>query len=292
MSADPAVRATAPAVAHADVHTPVHNCGQCRGDNPVGGPVGAVENGPPPTPAELRSAGPGPLVRHCGPLPLLAVSLLAVPASFAATTWVAGAAGLAAQLLCLPLVVERWRALPRRLLPGAVGALSVGWSAWLLGEPGQGDPLQAALTAALRLAVLVLPGALLLAHLDPSEAGDHLAQRLRLPGRVVVAVVAALGQLSTLADAWDQLAAARRARGLGPGRGPLSRGRWLASAAFGLLVDAVRRAGRVSVAMDARGAAGEGRRSWALPAPWRRADTVCVLVGAAVLAVPLVVSAV
>ncbi|WP_432495813.1 CbiQ family ECF transporter T component [Kineococcus gypseus] len=244
----------------------------------------------PPTPAQRRSAGPGPLVRHVGPLPLLALSLLAVPASFAVTGWAAGAAGLAAQLLCLPLVVERWRALPRRLLPGAVGALSVGWSAWLLGEPGGGDPLTAALTAALRLAVLVLPGALLLAWLEPGEAGDHLAQRLHLPGRVVVAVVAALGQLSVLADAWDQLAASRRARGLGPGRGPLSRGRWLASTAFGLLVDAVRRAGRVSTAMDARGAAGRGRRTWALPAPWRRADTACLLAGAAVLAVPLLVT--
>ncbi|WP_337061949.1 energy-coupling factor transporter transmembrane component T [Kineococcus sp. G2] len=246
----------------------------------------------PATPAQRRGAGPGPLVRHCGPLSLLVVSLLAVPASFAATTWVAGAAGLAAQVLCLPLVVDRWRALPARLLPGAVGALSVGWSAWLLGEPGQGDPLLAALTAALRLAVLVLPGAVLLAWVDPAEAGDHLAQRARLPGRVVVAVVAALGQLSALADAWEQLAASRRARGLGPGRGPLSRGRWLASTAFGLLVDAVRRAGRVSVAMDARGAAPDGpARTWALPAPWRRADSVCVLVGVLVLAVPLAVGA-
>ena len=245
----------------------------------------------PPTPAQRRGAGPGPLVRHCGPLPLLAVSLLAVPASFTVTGVAAGAAGLAAQALCLPLVVERWRALPGRLLPGAIGALSVGWSAWLLGEPGQGDPLLAALTAALRLAVLVVPGALLLAWLDPSEAGDHLAQRLRLPGRVVVAVVAAFGQLSALADAWDQLAASRRARGLGPGRGPLSRGRWLVSTAFGLLVDAVRRAGRVSTAMDARGAAAATARSWALPAPWRGADTACLLLGVLVLAVPAVVAA-
>ncbi len=288
MSADPTLRPSAPG----DVHTPVHSCGRSLGDNPVGAPVHGVEDGVPPTPAERRSAGPGPLVRHCGPLPLLAVSLLAVPASFAVTTWVAGAAGLAAQLLCLPLVVDRWRALPRRLLPGAVGALSVGWSAWLLGEPGQGEPLLAALTAALRLAVLVLPGAVLLAWLDPAEAGDHLAQRLRVPGRLVVAVVAALGLLSALADAWEQLAASRRARGLGPGPGPLSRGRWLASTAFGLLVDAVRRAGRVSTAMDARGAVPGGPpRTWALPAPWRRADAVCLLVGAAVLAVPLVVAA-
>lgn len=145
------------------------------------------------------------------------------------------------------------------------------------------------MTAALRLVVLVLPGVLLLGWVEPAETGDHLAQRLRVPGRVVVAVVTALGQLDTLAASWDQIAAARRVRGFGPGRGPVSRVRWSASTAFGLLVDAVRRAGRTSVAMDARGFASDTAlgRTWALPAPWRRSDTVLLLTGTVVAAVPL-----
>ncbi|MGI4896051.1 MAG: energy-coupling factor transporter transmembrane component T, partial [Janthinobacterium lividum] len=175
---------------------------------------------------------------------------------------------------------------------------------WLVGD--QDEPLLAAVTAVLRLLVLVLPGALLLAWLDPDETGDHLAQRVRLPGRVVVAVVVALGQLSTLVDTWDQVSAARRVRGLGAGRGPVSRVRWAASTAFGLLVDAVRRAARTAVAMDARGFSGNAaddfsgsddgpgktagfdvaHRTWALPAPWRRCDTVLVVVGVVVLAIP------
>ncbi|GAB3463085.1 energy-coupling factor transporter transmembrane component T family protein [Kineococcus endophyticus] len=246
-----------------------------------------VETTVPPTAAERRSAGPGPVVRHCGPLPLLAVGVLCAVGAFAVQEWWQAAGALVVQALCLPLVVGDVRAALRRLLPLGIAALSVGWSTVLAGDSP--EPLWTALTAALRLLVLVLPGALLLGWLDAAEAGDHLAQRLRVPGRVVVAVVVALGRLDALADSWDQIAAARRVRGLGPGRGPVGRVRWAASTSFGLLVDAVRGAGRVSLAMDARGFAGEraGRRSWALPAPWRRADTVLLLVGTAVAAVPL-----
>jgi energy-coupling factor transporter transmembrane protein EcfT len=243
---------------HSDVHRTVHT----PVDKVVGLPPTPVDDGVPPTAAQRRSAGPGPLVRHCGPLPLLAVGVLCA-------------------------VGDR-RAFLVRSLPLLVAAVSVGWSTVVAGSSP--EPLWTALTASLRLLVLVLPGALLLGWIDPAEAGDHLAQRLRLPGRVVVAVVTALGQLDTLAASWAQIAAARRVRGFGPGRGPLSRLRWSASTAFGLLVDAVRRAGRTSVAMDARGFAGDAalRRSWALPAPWRRADTVLLLVGVVVAALPLV----
>ncbi|WP_170127127.1 energy-coupling factor transporter transmembrane component T family protein [Kineococcus rhizosphaerae] len=241
----------------------------------------------PETAAARRSRGPGPLVRHCGPLPLLAVGLLCTLGAFAVDAWWQAAGALAVQALCLPLVVADVRVAARRLLPLGIAALSVGWSTVLAGDSP--EPLWTALAAALRLVVLVLPGSLLLGWIDPAEAGDHLAQRLRLPARVVVAAVVALGRLDSLADSWEQVAAARRVRGFGPGRGPVSRLRWAASTSFGLLVDAVRRAGRVSVAMDARGFAGAtaARRSWALPAPWRRADTVLLVVGALVAAVPL-----
>ena len=295
-----AVHPTHPVV-HTAVHSPVNDgtagaAGSVHNGvhNPVDGAVDEVDTGEdvsiPPTSAQRRSAAAGPPVRHCGPLSVLAVSLLAVPASFGVGSWRQGLAGLVAVLLCTPLVVGQWRGLPRRLLPALIGAASVAWSTWLVGEAD--EPVTAALTAALRLLVLVLPGALLLAWLDPDEAGDHLAQRLRLPARVVVAAVAALGQLTALAQAWDQVAAARRVRGLGAGRGLLSCARWAASTAFGLLVDAVRRAGRTAVAMDARGFSpedGAPARTWALPAPWRRSDTVLLLVGAVVLAVPLLV---
>jgi energy-coupling factor transporter transmembrane protein EcfT len=277
-SVPPGVHKAPPSV-HKAVHTTV--------DEAVGSGPAGVDDGVPPTAAQRRSAGPGPVVRHCGPLPLLAVGVLCALGAFAVERWWQAAGALAVQLLCLPFVVAGARALALRSLPLLVAAVSVGWSTIVAGDSP--EPLETALTASLRLLVLVLPGAVLLGWIDPAEAGDHLAQRLRLPGRVVVAVVAALGQLSTLAASWEQIAAARRVRGFGPGRGPVSRVRWSASTAFGLLVDAVRRAGRTALAMDARGFAADGapRRTWALPAPWRRADTVLLVSGTAVAAVPL-----
>ncbi|MEO8135644.1 MAG: acyl-CoA thioesterase, partial [Betaproteobacteria bacterium] len=52
----------------------------------------------------------------------------------------------------------------------------------------------------------------------PSRLGDDLAQRLRLPARPVVAMVAALQRAEALGRVWAQAAAARRMRGLGAGR--------------------------------------------------------------------------
>lgn len=238
------------------------------------------------TAAQLRSAGPGPLVRHCGPLSCLAVGLLCAVGAFAVQEWWQAAGALVLQLIFLPFVVGDVRSLLRRLLPLTIAAVSVGWSTVLAGDSA--DPLWTAVGAALRLIVLVLPGVLLLGWVDPAEAGDHLAQRLRVPGRVVVAVVVALGQLDSLAASWDQIAAARRVRGFGPGRGPVARVRWASSTAFGLLVDAVRRSGRISTALDARGFAADAttRRTWALPAPWRRSDSILLGVGTVVAATP------
>jgi energy-coupling factor transporter transmembrane protein EcfT len=57
-----------------------------------------------------------------------------------------------------------------------------------------------------------------------------------------------------------------------------------AGSAFALLVVAMRQAGHLATAMDARGFAVARRRSWAEPAPWTGMDSV-VLVIAALLAV-------
>src|SRR4029079_9850782 len=78
-------------------------------------------------------------------------------------------------------------------------------------------------------------------------------QRLRLPARPVVAAVAALHRFEGLGEQWDQVARVRRGRGLGPGRAPLSRGRHVAALTFGLLIQTLRQAGRMAVAMEARG---------------------------------------
>ena len=143
------------------------------------------------------------------------------------------------------------------------------------------------MAAGLRILVLVLPGSLLTANLDSSRLGDDLAQRLHLPARPVVAAVAALQRVEELGAVWAQAAWARRVRGLGAGAAPIARVREVAALTFVLLVQTVRRAGRMAVAMDARGFAAARQRTWAEPSRWRRADTVLLLVGLAVAALPV-----
>ncbi|MHB1234347.1 MAG: energy-coupling factor transporter transmembrane component T, partial [Microbacteriaceae bacterium] len=86
----------------------------------------------------------------------------------------------------------------------------------------------------------------------------------------------------------------RRIRGLDGGRSPQARWRQLGSLTFGLLVQSLRQAGRMAVAMDARGFSATHalgvKRSWAEPAPWRSADTVLLGVGLVVAAVPVLLS--
>ncbi|PPK98017.1 energy-coupling factor transport system permease protein [Kineococcus xinjiangensis] len=229
------------------------------------------------------------LVARCGPLSLLAVSFLSIVASLFVDDWRTGAVALGVQLSLAPFAVSGLRAAALRLLPVCIAALSVAWSTWLLGEGGP-QRLEVAVTAALRIVVLVLPGALLVSWIDPSRLGDHLAQRLHLPARAVVAAAAALQRFESLHETWDSLARARRARGLGPGRSPAGRVRFFAGMAFGMLVGALRSAERMAVAMDARGFADCSRRTWAEPAPWTRADSALVAVGALVAAVPVCVT--
>lgn len=215
-----------------------------------------------------------------GPLSLLAASLAPI---FGAPAIHAAAPGLLAVALlvaaALP-VVRDWSATLRRAAFGVVAAVSVGVSTWIYG----GQDLDVALGAALRIEYLVLPAAVLTPFIDPRALGDHLGQRLHLPARPVVAATAALERLESLGAQWDQIARARRARGVGLEGSVVRRARVSASMTLALLVSAMRMSGSMSLAMDARGFAGAHRRTWAEPAPWHPADGL-VLVAAAVVAV-------
>jgi len=161
-----------------------------------------------------------------------------------------------------------------RLLPGLVGAASVGWSTWLLGS----RDLDVAVTAGLRVVIIVLPSALLVRHVDPDALGDHLAQRLRLPARPVVALSAALQRIHTFGDIWTEISRARRIRGIGAtARSPRSVLSGLGAVTFGMLVRSLQAAAELAVAMDGRGFATARRRTWMRPAPWTRADSLLLL---------------
>lgn len=222
------------------------------------------------------------LIRRCGPLSLLAASVLPLVGAPAIQTAQVGALSVGAVVVVASPVVRDLRPTFFRLGLGLLASLSIGLTTWLYG----GRELDAAFGAALRIAYFIVPAAVLTTYIEPSALGDHLAQRLRLPARMVVASVAAVQRLEMVAEEWDQIRRARRARGLGPEGGPVRRGRVLAAMAMALLVSSLRLGSRMSVAMDARGFAAAHRRTWAEPASWGRADSALLSVGVVLAALP------
>lgn len=231
-------------------------------------------------PAEPRRV----LAGRAGPLALLVGALVAIPAGIIPGHWRTSLVVLAVQavLACVALAAPGAGIRPRgrlkrvalRMLPGLLGGLSVGWSTWLLG----GHDTTTAFTAALRVLIIVLPSAVLLPLVDPDRLGDHLAQRLRMPARPVVALAAALQRVHTFGAVWSEISLARKVRGLGlDTRRPVAMVRDLATVTFGLLVRTLRMAADLAVAMDARGFASASKRTWFATAPWRWADTLVVL---------------
>jgi energy-coupling factor transport system permease/ATP-binding protein len=257
------------------------------------------------TPTAGRCAGRAErwtgLAGRSGPLSLLLASIvLVLGAPFISDLRMALVA-FGVQIAVAPLVLGVGRMPWRRLLPGLFAVASVSFSNWLL-SPGR--EVSTGALAGLRVAFFVLPGVLLASRIDPSALGDHLGQRLRLPARPVVAAVAALHRFEGLGEHWDQLARIRRVRGLGPGRSPLGRGRAVVALTFGLLIETLRQAGRMAVAMDARGFSVAANstadistanisapaRTWAQPAPWRPSDSLMLALGLVVAGVPMLLS--
>ena len=243
--------------------------------------------------APVREETPSParqrIIDSCGPLSLLGASFALLFGSFAITSVIHGVAGLTAWTVFFLFIASPQSVRWRRLAPGFLAVLSVGFSTWLLSR-GQ-DPLTGAAAAA-RVAFFVIPGIYLAGLIDPSKLGDHLAQRLRLPSRPVVAATAALQQFETLADQWRQLQQSRRIRGLDGTRSPRARVQEFAALTGGLLVHALYKAGRMSVAMDARGfstaRSGSIPRTWAERAEWRWNDTVLIGGTIVVAAIPTI----
>jgi energy-coupling factor transporter ATP-binding protein EcfA2 len=231
------------------------------------------------------------LAGRCGPLSLLLASIVLVLGAPFISDLHTAVIAFAIQIALAPLVLGVVWAPWRRVLPGLLAVASVSFSNWLL-SPGR--ELSSGALAGLRVAFFVVPGVLLASRIDPSALGDHLGQRLRMPARPVVAAVAALYRFEGLGQHWDQLVRVRRVRGLGPGRSPLGRARSLAALTFGLLIETLRQAGRMAVAMEARGFSASvtsaTARTWAEPAPWRASDSLMMTLGVLVAAVPMLLS--
>jgi len=267
--------------------------------NPVLAPLG--EPGP-----SLSPSGFAGLAGRAGPLSVLLASIVLVLGAPFISDLRTALIVIGIEIALAPIVLGVGRPPWRRLLPGLFAVASVAFSNWLL-SPGR--EVSSGALAGLRVAFFVVPGVLLASRIDPSALGDHLGQRLRLPARPVVAAVAAMHRFEGLGEHWEQLARVRRVRGLGPGRSPLARGRSVAAMTFGLLIETLRQAGRMAVAMEARGfsaavpspavaapagtsatARSVARRTWAEPALWRTSDSLMLALGLVVAAIPVLVS--
>ena len=241
---------------------------------------------PPPGPEPDRR----PLLARVGPLALLAAALCVLPLPALLESWRQALAvlGVEVALGLVGLLAPgrgrapdgRLRGVLARLAPAGLAVVGVAWSAWLLG----GRDLEVAAGAALRVLCLLVPSAFVVGFIDPEALGDHLAQRLRLPARPVVAATAALQRLQSFDALWGELMTTRRVRGIRADRGLLARAREAVVVTGGLLVGALGQASNLALAMDARGFAEAGQRTWAGPAPWRLPDSLALGAGLLVTA--------
>ena len=124
----------------------------------------------------------------------------------------------------------------------------------------------------LRLLAIVLAGVLATATSEPIEIADSLIQQLRVSPRFAIGVLAALRLLPLLAQEWQTLGLARRARGVEAGRSPLAAVRLFAGKLLSLLVGVIRRGARLALAMEARGFGALPCRSVARPQRVRASD--------------------
>jgi energy-coupling factor transport system permease protein len=215
------------------------------------------------------------------------------------------AIALCVELAVLPLFGLRWRELARRAWPLLTAAAGIVVTLVLFAAERTGASvvtfgpvdvttgvLWLALGMALRIIAIALPGVLVFATTDPTDLADALVQNARVPSRFAFGALAAFRLVPLLGQEWQMLAMARRARGLDAGRNPAARLRLFGSAAFALLVGAIRRGTRLAVAMDARGFDSGATRTIARPQHLGRADVALVaaalLLAAAILAVSLI----
>ncbi|MCD9155412.1 energy-coupling factor transporter transmembrane component T family protein [Aeromicrobium duanguangcaii] len=214
------------------------------------------------------------LITRFNPVVLVAIALTAALGSPAIRTMPVALVCVAVYVVTLTLLVPSWRYPALCLALVALPIASIMWSTWLLG----GRDLEVAVVAGLRTFVMTWPGAVAVGYVDVARLGDYLAQTLRVPGRFAAALSAALQRVTGVWQTWHELERVRRSRGLPRRPGAM---------AFTLLVHTMREATGTSIAMDARGFASAGRRTWAEPAVWTRLDVAVLAAAVALGALPV-----
>lgn len=260
---------------------------------------------------ELELQAPAPRAEASGPDPLLGSAVgdswlarrnpLAKLAAIVATTiplvatidWVSGLVVITATLLMLPLARL---SIPRFLLrawPLLLAGLTAAWGISLVGEDSGAllldlgvftiteGSLAGGIATGMRAMAMAVPMVLLLSTTNPSDLGSALSQQLRVPHRFVLGALAGMRLLGLLVEEFTTLTLARRARGVGNFGSPAQRLRANLGQVLALLVQAIRRAGRLAITMEAKGF-GAGRRSWLRTPDFGWRDVLVIGAGLAV----------
>jgi energy-coupling factor transport system permease protein len=227
-----------------------------------------------------------PLTKLAIGLTWLALLLLAEDPRPAFVFVLASAAG------CLRLGAVPVRRFARAWLPFVVAALGVvvvntllgaanlGPSNWTLLRVGPlritGAALDVGIALGMRVLAVAATGVTFALTTEATRLADSLVAQARVPERFAAGALAAQQAVPRLALDLATLRQARRIRGL--------RGDWHPRILLALLVLAVRRAGHVALAMDARGFASEMRPSRYRVVVWSSADLVVGAAGLGALA--------
>lgn len=233
------------------------------------------------------------LLSRANPVSKLAAAFLITIALVLTVDWVSATIALVCELALLRLAGLSLRVLLSRGWPILLAALVGGYGTALLAEDSGAvlvdwgiitfseGSLQAGVAIMLRGLAIALPGIIVLASTDPTDLADGLAQKLRLPHRFVLGALAAMRLVGLLLEEWRTLGMARRARGVGSNGGFAGRFKASLGQALTLLVQAIRRATRLAMTMEARGFGG-AERTWARESRYSILD-LWVLCGAAVI---------
>ena len=231
---------------------------------------------------------------------LVAVGLATIPL-IASMDWVSSGLVVIITLILLPLAGLSLGKFFRRAWPLLLAAVFAAWGTALVGNDSgavllnlglftitEGSAAAGAATG-MRAFAIAIPAVLVLFTTDPTDLANALAQKAKLPHRFVLGALAGMRLLGLLIEEWTTLGMARRARGVGSRGTVLQRLKANVGQVFGLLVQAIRRASRLAVTMEAKGF-GTDSRTWVRESEFTWRDLGIVVFGAGLATVAVLAS--
>jgi energy-coupling factor transport system permease protein len=242
------------------------------------------------TPLSVRADAP---LASLNPLARVGAAVILMGFLFVALDGVTAGVVLAGILVATPMTGIRLAALVRRAWPILVAAVLIALVNGVFSAPRgplvlalgplllHAGSLLAGAALGVRILAIALAGVVALATTDPTDLADALVQELHAPPRFALGALAAFRLMPLLAQEWQLVALARRARGVSAGS-PIGWLRLQAGRLMTLLVSAIRRSTRLALAMEARGLGSRTCRTAARPQRMSRRDAM-VLAGALLL---------